>query len=130
MQPSELYRMGLNVSLDKVKVVKRLRQEGRTIRLEPVRKHFKGLHINMVLPGFFNYTPNNNFAVHIDVQIGFITEICPFCKAKKWPGEPIGLCCLNSKVILPPQPLRGLHTGTHSLPTLSSFQLCFPNDTV
>ena len=48
-----------------------------------------------------------------------MSEICPYCKALKFNGETMGMCCASGKVKLPqvaapPEPLKTLLTGTTS----------------
>lgn len=61
----------------------------------------------------FQYDPTMNYRLTPQVRIGQMTKICPHCRAKKWPGEPPGMCCSNGKVKLealrePPQTMRKL----------------------
>ena len=48
-----------------------------------------------------------------------MSKICPYCKALKFNGETMGMCCASGKVKLPqlaapPEPLKTLLTGTTS----------------
>lgn len=64
----------------------------------------------------FHYNPDTQYGLFPDVQIGSISVTCTSCGAKKWPGEPPGLCCSNGKVHLPllqdlPELLKTLMIG-------------------
>jgi hypothetical protein len=52
--------------------------------------------------------------------LGKPEEICKYCHARTWKGEPKGMCCSSGKVVLPiqprvPWPLCALLDGTHPL---------------
>ncbi|CAE1262321.1 unnamed protein product [Acanthosepion pharaonis] len=85
----------------------------------------------------FNYDSGINLTTRDDINVGSMTFVCQLCNARKWAGEPAGLCCSYGKVRLPPlheppTPLRGLIAGfyldsNHFLKTIrqynSSFQM-------
>ena len=68
----------------------------------------------------FSYNPVNDYASNPKITIGSMDNICRFCHARKWPGEPPGMCCTGSKVRLeamqaPPEVLMKLLTeDTHN----------------
>ncbi|KAJ8723199.1 hypothetical protein PYW08_003111 [Mythimna loreyi] len=64
----------------------------------------------------FIYNVAINYAAHGD--IGALEEVCAHCQARKWKGEPKGMCCASGKVRLecmqdPPDLLRVLLNGEH-----------------
>ncbi|CAE1246946.1 unnamed protein product [Acanthosepion pharaonis] len=66
----------------------------------------------------FNYDFGINLTTRDDLNVGSMTCVCQFCNARKWAGDPAGLCCCSGKVRLPPlheppTPLRGLIAGSH-----------------
>ena len=65
----------------------------------------------------FRYSPVDDYCLSRCVQIGTMSKICPYCKALKFNGETMGMCCASGKVKLPqlaapPEPLKTLLTGT------------------
>jgi hypothetical protein len=68
----------------------------------------------------FSYNPANDYASNPKITIGSMDNICRFCHARKWPGEPPGMCCTGGKVRLeamqaPPEVLMKLLTeDTHN----------------
>ena len=64
-----------------------------------------------------------------------MSKICPYCKALKFNGETMGMCCASGKVKLPllaapPEPLKTLLTGTTSeskrfLSQIKKYNSCF-----
>ena len=67
----------------------------------------------------FRYSPVDDYTLSRCVQIGTMSKICPYCKALKFNGETMGMCCASGKVKLPllaapPEPLKTLLTGTTS----------------
>ena len=66
-----------------------------------------------------NYDPSSEYT-DPSVEIGQMSDVCTKCQAKKWPGEPPGMCCSSGKVRLPslpvpPPPLWNLLVGDHPL---------------
>ena len=66
----------------------------------------------------FRYSPVDDYSMSRCVQIGTRSKICPYCKALKFNGETIGMCCASGKVKLPllaapPVPLKTLLTGNY-----------------
>ena len=67
----------------------------------------------------FRYSPVDDYSLSRCVQIGTMSKICPYCKALKFNGETMGMCCASGKVKLPllaapPEPLKTFLTGTTS----------------
>ena len=67
----------------------------------------------------FRYSPVDDYSLSRCVKIGTISKICPYCKALKFNGETMGMCCASGKVKLPllaapPEPLKTFLTGTTS----------------
>ena len=67
----------------------------------------------------FRYSPFDDYSLFRCVQIGTMSKICPYCKALKFNGETMGMCCASGKVKLPllaapPEPLKTFLTGTMS----------------
>ncbi|KAK2701332.1 hypothetical protein QYM36_020011 [Artemia franciscana] len=66
-----------------------------------------------------------------------MSKICPYCKALKFNGETMGMCCASGKVKLPllaapPEPLKTFLTGTTSESKLRLFKTAIdlmPTDT-
>lgn len=81
----------------------------------------------------FNYNCDADYSEY--GRIGLLNTICQHCNAKKFLGEPPGMCCLNGKVVLPtleppPEPLHSLLNGQsptskHFLKHISSYNACF-----
>ena len=44
-----------------------------------------------------NYDPSSEYT-DPSVEIGQMSDVCTKCQAKKWPGEPPGMCCSSGKV--------------------------------
>jgi len=110
-------------------IIKRRRaeesQEQRENRLEAQRDNAKGKHTKESQKQPENYhlafrcNPVDDYSLSRCVQIGTMSKICPYCKALKFNGETMGLCCASGKVKLPqlaatPEPLKTLLTGTTS----------------
>lgn len=69
--------------------------------------------------GAFQYVSSEEYQNHRDAVIGQMDQVCRFCDARKFLGEPVGLCCLNGKIRLPslsppPEPLQTLMSGNTS----------------
>jgi len=67
----------------------------------------------------FRYSPVDDYSLSRCVQIGTMSKIFPYCKALKFNGETMGMCCGSGKVkhpllAAPPEPLKTLLTGTTS----------------
>ena len=67
----------------------------------------------------FRYSQVDDYSLRRCVQIGTMFKICPYCKALKFNGETMGMCCASVKVKVPqlaapPEPLKTLLTGTTS----------------
>ena len=83
----------------------------------------------------FQYEPDIAYYNHSKVLIGSMDQECRFCHALKFKHEPAGMCCASGKVYLPsletpPEPLKGLLTGTDSdsamfLKSIRKFNSCF-----
>jgi hypothetical protein len=83
----------------------------------------------------FHYDPAIDYCADKSVKIGEMTIICKYCKALKYSGESIGLCCTGGKVKLPqlvppPDPLRSLVSGMdldskHFLANIQKYNSCF-----
>ena len=83
----------------------------------------------------FRYSPVDDYSLSRCVQIGTMSKICPYCKALKFNGETMGMCCASGKVKLPllatpPEPLKTLLTGTTSeskrfLSQIKKYNSCF-----
>ena len=83
----------------------------------------------------FKYYPSDDYSLSRDVQIGIMSEICPYCKALEFNGETMGMCCASGKVKLPqlaapPEPLKSLLTGYTSesdriLSNIWKYNSCF-----
>ena len=83
----------------------------------------------------FRYSPVDDYSLSRCVQIGTMSKICPYCKALKFNGETMGMCCASGKVKLPqlaapPEPLKTLLTGTTSeskrfLSNIRKYNSCF-----
>ena len=58
-------------------------------------------HSDLKLGGF-NYSAGYDYYTHPKVVIGRMDVVCNHCQAKKYKGEPPGMCCSNGKVKLPP----------------------------
>ena len=59
----------------------------------------------------FRYNPVDDYSLSRCVQIGTMSKICPYCKALKFNGGTMGMCCASGKVKLPllaapPEPLK------------------------
>ena len=87
-------------------------------------------------PLAFRYSPVDDYSLSRCVQIGNMSKICPYCKALKFNGETMGMCCASGKVKLPllaapPEPLKTLLTGTtskskrFSLSQIRKYNSCF-----
>ena len=82
----------------------------------------------------FRYSPVDDYSFRC-FQIGTMSKICPYCKALKFNGETMGMCCASGKVKLfqlaaPPEPLKTLLTGTTSesqrfLLNIRKYNSCF-----
>ena len=80
----------------------------------------------------FKYYPSDDYR---DVQIGAMSEICPYYKALKFNVETMGMCCASGKVKLPqlaesPETLKFLLTGHTSkskrfLLNIRKYNSCF-----
>ena len=83
----------------------------------------------------FRYSPVDDYSLRRCVQIGTMSKICPYCKALKFNGETMGMCCASGKVKLPllaapPEPLKTFLTGTTSeskrfLSKIRKYNSCF-----
>ena len=83
----------------------------------------------------FRYSPVDDYSLSRCVQIGTMSKICPYCKALKFNGETMGMCCASGKVKLPllaapPEPLKTFLTGTtseskHFLSQIRKYNSCF-----
>ena len=83
----------------------------------------------------FRYSPVDDYSLSRCVQIGTMSKICPYCKALKFNGETMGMCCASGKVKLlllaaPPEPLKTFLTGTTSeskrfLSQIRKYNSCF-----
>ena len=83
----------------------------------------------------FRYSPVDDYSLSRCVQIGTMSKICPYCKALKFNGETMGMCCASGKVKLPllaapPEPLKTFLTGTTSeskrfLSKIRKYNSCF-----
>ena len=67
----------------------------------------------------FRYSQVDDYSLSRCVQIGTMSKICPHCKALKFNGETMGMCCASGKVKLPllaapPEPLKTFLIGTKS----------------
>jgi len=51
----------------------------------------------------FKYHPSDYHSLSRDVQIGTMSEICPYGKVLKFNGETMGMCCASGKIKLPQQ---------------------------
>lgn len=49
----------------------------------------------------FHYNPTRNYFEHPSIVIGRMNEVCKFCEAKKFKGEPPSICCSSGKIKLP-----------------------------
>lgn len=77
----------------------------------------------------------DNISTHPHVSIGEMNAMCVYCKARKFPKEPPGMCCSSGRVILqplndPPEPLLSLMTGAsheskHFLTNICKYNSCF-----
>ena len=61
----------------------------------------------------FRYSPVDDYSLSGCVQIGTRSKICSYCKALKFNGETMEMCCASGKVKLPqlaapPEPLKAL----------------------
>ena len=82
----------------------------------------------------FRYSPVDDYSLSRCVQIGTMSKICPYCKALKFNGETMGICCASEKAKLPllavpPEPLKTLLTGTtleskHFLSQIRKYNSC------
>ena len=83
----------------------------------------------------FRYSPVDDYSLSRCVQIGTMSKICPYCKALKFNGETMGMCCASGQVKLPllaapPEPLKTFLTGTTSeskrfLSQIRKYNSCF-----
>ena len=83
----------------------------------------------------FRYNPVDDYSLSRCVQIGTMSKICPYCKALKFNGETMGMCCASGKAKLPllaapPEPLKTFLTGTTSeskrfLSKIRQYNSCF-----
>ncbi|CAE1145222.1 unnamed protein product [Acanthosepion pharaonis] len=48
----------------------------------------------------FNYDPGINLTTRDNINVGSLTRVCQFCNARKWAGDPAGLCCSSGKIRL------------------------------
>lgn len=81
----------------------------------------------------FQYDPNLDY--YDASSIGQMNVICPYCKALKFRGETLGMCCVSGKIKLPPLPhppqeLNELLSGNnersnHFLKNISRYNSCF-----
>ncbi|CAF5007497.1 unnamed protein product, partial [Rotaria sp. Silwood1] len=78
----------------------------------------------------FRYDPANNYDSHPQLNIGQMSDVCPYCNALKWHAETRGMCCSGGKVKLPelqppPEPLKSLigPTSFEALRTVNG-QIC------
>lgn len=89
------------------------------IRLENSRfREMQRRHMAIHSKSAFNYRPDLNYMEHS--FMGRMSEICVFCKARKWPNETPGMCCSKGHVKLndigePPPTVKALLTGEHML---------------
>ena len=61
----------------------------------------------------FRYSTVDDYSLSRCVQSGTMSKICPYCKALKFNGETMRMCCASGKVKLPqlaapPEPLKTL----------------------
>ena len=83
----------------------------------------------------FRYDPTKSYDGHPLLDIGQMTDVCPYCNAFKWSGEAPGMCCSSGMVKLPalepaPEPLESLMSGTttrskHFLENIRKYNSCF-----
>ncbi|KAK2727927.1 hypothetical protein QYM36_008410, partial [Artemia franciscana] len=83
----------------------------------------------------FRYNPVDDCNLSRCVQIGTMSKIYPYCKALKFNGETMGMCCASGKVKLPllaapPEPLKTFLTRTTSeskrfLSKIRKYNSCF-----
>ena len=83
----------------------------------------------------FRYDPASSYDNHSQLDIGQMTDFCPYCGALKWAGEASGMCCSNGKVRSsslqpPPELLESLMSGTtsrskHFLENIRKYNSCF-----
>lgn len=64
----------------------------------------------------FEYCSEKNYKVYELIKIGKLDNLCQFCRALRFDGEPNGICCQNGKIKLPeleplPAPLSELIIG-------------------
>ncbi len=93
-----------------------LRRSSNRVRASSRRNKAPKLSIFLTSRAGLKYDPTVNYENDAAVQIGGLSITCLFCKAKKFEGEPPGMCCTGGKVSLPlltppPQPLKNLITG-------------------
>lgn len=83
----------------------------------------------------FHYNRTIDYSADHSVAIGWMSVVCPHCKALKYRNETPGVCCASHKVKLiplipPPEPLRSLLSGTgahskHLLTQIQNYNNCF-----
>lgn len=88
----------------------------RTIRLQSHRLVQLNSSWSTYNDGAFNYDPQLEYDAYSIIQIKAMSKLCKFCNARKFEGEPLGMCCSGGKVFLqqlndPPEPLKSLVTN-------------------
>ena len=83
----------------------------------------------------FRYNPVDDYNLSRYVLIGTMTEVCPYCKALKFNGEPKGMCCAAGKIKHPqlgepPEALKTLVAGytiesKYFLSNIRKYNSCF-----
>ena len=83
----------------------------------------------------YNYSAWHNYSNISQVEMGRMDKVCTHCRAKKWKGEPPGLCCLGGQIKLEPltpmpQELKELIIGdsydsVHFRKNIRAYNACF-----
>lgn len=120
-----MYRMRHNRSVEFIRVVINSNVRARRQTNVALNAHRAPFHYNRTI----------DYSADHSVAIGWISVVCPHCKALKYRNETPGVCCASHKVKLiplipPPEPLRSLLSGTgaHSKYFLTQIQIsnnCF-----
>jgi hypothetical protein len=111
---------------------RQMRYQGNRIRSATARRSVEPSELALAA---FNYDPHLHYENYPHVLIGKMDKICRHCSAKKYQGEPPGMCCNNGKVRLPlldspPDEFLSYMTATtpesrHFLQNIRRYNSCF-----
>lgn len=114
--PTQLARRREIERLRNITFIQNQSSDQTTARLEANRSRQQNSTWSIYTEESFKYNPLMEYDTFNAIQIKAMSKICQFCDAKKYEGEPIGMCCSGGKVVLqqleePPEPLKTLMTN-------------------